>query len=180
MESEKLPLNIAIYSDNYDIVKLLLDNGADPNMGYIQRDLPINRALMYRNGDILDLLLERGAGVGVDIYYAIQYATINRVGNWKLLKKVISKMTTSEINKTDNEGRKALYMTTDKNVRQLIKRTLKKRKKQFDDIKSILERVSIKATPSSISIEKATDEIITLSGIDNIQKIAELRKMIKN
>ena len=54
-------LNLAVQSNNIDIVKFLLIKGATPNTSNIFQNTPLHYALSYHNYQIADLLIEAGA-----------------------------------------------------------------------------------------------------------------------
>ena len=60
-EKENSLLNLAVQSNNYDIVKFLLMKGATPNTSNIFQNTPLHYALTYHNYQIADLLIEAGA-----------------------------------------------------------------------------------------------------------------------
>lgn len=58
------PLMYAVISkQNYDLVKLLIDNKADVNHKAVDGDTPLVRAIQYGNYKVSDLLIEKGADV---------------------------------------------------------------------------------------------------------------------
>ena len=59
------PLHLAIFNNHIDVVKILLDEGADPNKKYVERTLLI-MAILRNNSKIIDLLLEAGADLNVE------------------------------------------------------------------------------------------------------------------
>lgn len=55
-----MALWLALWSGNYEAVKLLLDHGADPNLPSDGR-LPLSIAIFRNNKELVDILLEKGA-----------------------------------------------------------------------------------------------------------------------
>ena len=85
------PLREACKRGNVDIVRLLLDNGATPNLD-IDRELPIYAAVRFRHIRVVELLLSRGVDVNAvkhglcDEATALSYAcTDDQVDMVKLL-----------------------------------------------------------------------------------------------
>lgn len=61
------PLISAIRSGNFAVIKLLLDNGANPNFkSESNSDMPLIEAANIPNFDILELLLDKGADVNAE------------------------------------------------------------------------------------------------------------------
>jgi len=77
---DKSPLCCAITTNNLDLVKLLLDHGADINKNEEFEDEPLIHAIKRGNNDIIKYLIDHGATIDQDIdksiytplYYAIQ------------------------------------------------------------------------------------------------------------
>src|SRR6187455_1026583 len=63
------PLKVAVVQQNAQIVKDLLDDGADPNATGEDNQTPLHHAVRRKNLEIIRLLLDHGASSSViDIY----------------------------------------------------------------------------------------------------------------
>ncbi len=64
-DNNETPLHYAVFPSkaNIEVIKLLLDKGADPNAFDHVYEGPLDRAASQRKEDIVDLLLERGAEI---------------------------------------------------------------------------------------------------------------------
>lgn len=60
-----IPLFFAISSGNFDLVSLLLEHGADPNIYDIFVESPLHNACYLGYGNIVELLLKHGASLDV-------------------------------------------------------------------------------------------------------------------
>ena len=64
------PLHLAILNDHIDVVKILLDEGADPNKKYVNNRhderTPLIMAIFRNNSKVIELLLEAGADLNVE------------------------------------------------------------------------------------------------------------------
>jgi hypothetical protein len=60
------PLHVAVWRNRRDICQLLLDAGADPNLGDPAGHTPVFLAFLYHWPDIVELLCRHGARIGFD------------------------------------------------------------------------------------------------------------------
>jgi ankyrin repeat protein len=61
IDREKTPLNSAITDDRYDVIRVLLESGADPNLPSNEKDTPLCLALQWKRTEMVRLLLDKGA-----------------------------------------------------------------------------------------------------------------------
>lgn len=73
------PLHHAVEVGEYDVVKFLIERGADVNLAGGQQRPPLHRAIKFDQGDIAELLIEAGADVNLvnhismpPLHYAIE------------------------------------------------------------------------------------------------------------
>lgn len=59
----RTPLMVAVILENYDMVELLLDSDADPNLADEQEFTPLMDAAMRNDLEMVSILLEAGADV---------------------------------------------------------------------------------------------------------------------
>jgi ankyrin repeat protein len=97
-------LQQAIIYDKPDIVKVLLDNGADINLLDNINMPPLNTAINEKNTEIANILIERGANVNYKNIYGItpQHLAAKTKNN-SVLKNLLSKKEI-EIDPMDNTG----------------------------------------------------------------------------
>jgi len=97
-------LQQAIIYDKPDIVKVLLDNGADINLLDNINMSPLNTAINENKTEIANILIERGANVNYKNIYGITPQHLAaRTKNSSVLKKLLSKKEI-EIDPMDNTG----------------------------------------------------------------------------
>jgi hypothetical protein len=129
------PLHVAVSkSTNPEIVKFLLDSGADVNARDKRGNAPLNVAVRGRNSDtkskLVALLLSRGADVNAKTQpaqnTALHVASLN--GDVPVVKILLSHK--ADVNATDSQGRTALgnvlglqkqYKAGDSNTRRMSK-----------------------------------------------------------
>lgn len=115
------PLAEASRHGKEDIVKLLLERGADPNEG---GGAPLQFALMAAELGIADLLIRRGAQVnttGGPSGSPLSAATLGGVEALDFLIEVHN----ADYNQTDNEGRTCLHIAASSTDTEVIKHLIK-------------------------------------------------------
>ena len=68
------PLHLAVAVDNFELTKLLLENGANLKAQDKWGNTPLHRAMSsYRGGDgkIIKYLIEQGANIDIENYYGV-------------------------------------------------------------------------------------------------------------
>ena len=120
------PLTIAIENDNYNIVKLLLDNGAkvryDEDSGEIP---PLIFASGEGNYEIVKLLLDKGANVN-EVYEDETTALFNAVIEKKLRITKLLLDNGADINWKDEDGESALSVAIKNPTNRKIMKLLEK------------------------------------------------------
>jgi ankyrin repeat protein/cell division protein FtsB len=102
------PLHWAVETGHVEIIRLLLQNGADVNAKSNVGHTPLHCSAWNGHVDILHLLVENGANLevqNIDGNRALHFATYH--GNLPLLQELISRYHV-DINARDNDGRTAL------------------------------------------------------------------------
>lgn len=99
------PLEYHIKKHNYDIIKFLLKNGANPNARYYHT-LPIKLAVDMNSRHIVKLLIEFGCDINLGLSTALHLACKKKYSNMVelLLKNGADKL------KLDNEGRTPIML----------------------------------------------------------------------
>lgn len=88
--AQSLPLHRAAYYGNTAIIKLLLDNGADINIGDRENTSPLTIAAMLNQMEAVRLLTERGASVTArDINGETPLVSATRRGNLEMVRYLI-------------------------------------------------------------------------------------------
>lgn len=88
-DSNDFAFRYAVFFNYYDIVKLLLDNGANINVTQIDDICPLADAIRLGYDDITKLLLDRGIDIHLQNDEALQWAV--RKGNVKLIKLFVNR-----------------------------------------------------------------------------------------
>ncbi|MEI0525256.1 ankyrin repeat domain-containing protein [Brachyspira murdochii] len=102
------PLMIAVYKEDYYMVKYLLDKGANPNTANNENKTALMIANDDGNYDISKLLIQQGANINTQDEYgitALMYATVS--GNYEMVKFLLENG--ADINTKDNYGNTVLY-----------------------------------------------------------------------
>ena len=125
IDREGTTLMIAAYEGNIEVVKLLLDAGAEPQLANKHRVTPLNEAARNGHWDIVKLLLERGAEINhrTDIVHsALQYAAI--YGDKDMVEYLLDRGAQIEI--TDEWRQGPLHWAAMKRHVQVVKILLKR------------------------------------------------------
>lgn len=91
------PLWAAIETDDIEIVQLLLDHGADANLGNIKMETPLMKAIEQQNLDIITLLLSKKPylySVTSDRDYPLLLAV--KSGNYEVVQLILNAVITAE------------------------------------------------------------------------------------
>ncbi|KAF5247348.1 hypothetical protein FANTH_6439 [Fusarium anthophilum] len=102
------PLFLACFAESKEIVKLLVDRGADINARCRQGQVPLHVSVENGNNGITDILISKGADVSVvddDGRTALNIASMN--GNTKVIWQLIN--SGAKVDSTDNAGRNLLH-----------------------------------------------------------------------
>jgi ankyrin repeat protein len=86
-------LHLAVKSKNQELIKVLIDKGADIEASTNIKATPLHYAASFANAEIINLLVERGANVNAldnNNELPIDWATkMKKTGNVKLLKSLL-------------------------------------------------------------------------------------------
>ena len=66
--SHLYPIHCAVFNDNYEVLKLLLIRGADPNVKTDDGEMPLNWAVENQKYDMAELLLKYGADKQINFF----------------------------------------------------------------------------------------------------------------
>ncbi|WP_157148972.1 ankyrin repeat domain-containing protein [Brachyspira pilosicoli] len=102
------PLMIAVYKKDYDMVKYLLDKGANPNTANNENKTALMIAIANNNFDISKLLIQQGANINTKDEYG--YTALMRaamIGSYEMVKFLLENG--ANINIKDNDGNTVLY-----------------------------------------------------------------------
>ncbi|AGA67448.1 ankyrin repeat-containing protein [Brachyspira pilosicoli P43/6/78] len=102
------PLMIAVYKKDYDMVKYLLDKGANPNTANNEKKTALMIAIANNNFDISKLLIQQGANINTKDEYG--YTALMRaamIGSYEMVKFLLENG--ANINTKDNDGNTVLY-----------------------------------------------------------------------
>ncbi|WIH81251.1 ankyrin repeat domain-containing protein [Brachyspira pilosicoli] len=102
------PLMIAVYKKDYDMVKYLLDKGANPNTANNEKKTALMIAIANNNFDISKLLIQQGANINTKDEYG--YTALMRaamIGDYEMVKFLLEN--DANINTKDNDGNTVLY-----------------------------------------------------------------------
>ena len=92
--SGKNPLKSAIFNDNSELVKLLLENGANPNFRFVDGSTPLIVAAHKDNPEIVELLLQYGADVKIKDTKGITALTLAKMHNCTEVIELLSEKKT--------------------------------------------------------------------------------------
>ncbi|WP_157153243.1 ankyrin repeat domain-containing protein [Brachyspira murdochii] len=102
------PLMIAVYKKDYDMVKYLLDKGANPNTANNENKTALMIAIANNNFDISKLLIQQGANINTQDEYG--YTALMRaamIGSYEMVKFLLENG--ADVNTKDNDGNTVLY-----------------------------------------------------------------------
>ncbi|PCG19506.1 ankyrin repeat domain-containing protein [Brachyspira sp. G79] len=102
------PLMIAVYKKDYDMVKYLLDKGANPNTANNENKTALMIAIANNNFDISKLLIQQGANINTQdeySYTALMRAAVS--GDYEMVKFLLENG--ADVNTKDNDGNTVLY-----------------------------------------------------------------------
>lgn len=102
-DSDYTPLMIAVYKEDYDMVKYLLDKGANPNAVNNEKKTALMIANDEGNNNIAKLLIEQGANINTqdeDGCTALMTAAL--IGDYEMVKFLLENG--ADINTKDNDG----------------------------------------------------------------------------
>lgn len=102
------PLMIAVYKKDYDMVKYLLDKGANPNTANNENKTALMIAIANNNFDISKLLIQQGANINTKDEYG--YTALMRaamIGSYEMVKFLLENG--ADANTKDNDGNTVLY-----------------------------------------------------------------------
>ena len=108
---KETPLHKAVSRGHTDVVKLLLDAGADPNKAINFGHTPLTLAVVNGNVDIVKILLDKGADPNTRDFYGdtpLRFTTIN--GNTDMVKVLLD--AGANPNKGNCYGQGPLYWAT--------------------------------------------------------------------
>ena len=114
------PLLLSAYWNNFMVVNLLLDHGADANIAKVDACTPLHKAVMKGNQNVVKLFLEKNALVNTqnaDGDSPLHTAVSN--GFFDITKLLIKKG--SNVNLQNKEGRTPLFLAAENKHEQLIK-----------------------------------------------------------
>ena len=114
------PLLLSAYWNNFMVVNLLLDHGADANIAKVDACTPLHKAVMKGNQNLVKLFLEKNALVNTqnaDGDSPLHTAVSN--GFFDITKLLIKKG--SNVNLQNKEGRTPLFLGVKNKHEQLIK-----------------------------------------------------------
>ncbi|MBW5397594.1 ankyrin repeat domain-containing protein, partial [Brachyspira pilosicoli] len=106
--SDYTPLMIAVYKEDYDMVKYLLDKGANPNASNNENKTALMIAIANNNFDISKLLIQQGANINTQDEYG--YTALMRaamIGSYEMVKFLLENG--ADANTKDNYGNTVLY-----------------------------------------------------------------------
>ena len=102
------PLMISVYKKDYDMVKYLLDKGANPNTANNENKTALMIAIANNNFDISKLLIQQGANINTQDEYS--YTALMRaamIGSYEMVKFLLENG--ADANTKDNYGNTVLY-----------------------------------------------------------------------
>ena len=114
------PLLLSAYWNNFMVVNLLLDHGADANIAKVDACTPLHKAVMKGNQNLVKLFLEKNALVNTqnaDGDSPLHTAVSN--GFFDITKLLIKKG--SNVNLQNKEGRTPLFLSVKNKQKHLIK-----------------------------------------------------------
>ncbi|WP_288694982.1 ankyrin repeat domain-containing protein [uncultured Brachyspira sp.] len=102
------PLMIAVYKKDYDMVKYLLDKGANSNTANNEKKTALTIANDYGKFDISKLLIQQGANINTQDEHGLT-ALMNAamIGDYEMVKFLLENG--ANINTKDNDGNTELY-----------------------------------------------------------------------
>lgn len=125
------PLGLASFFGNTEIVKILVDHGANPNMASNNqfKVTPLHSACAVSNYDIAEILIENGADVNVkQMQNVTPLHSAAHNGQTKLVKLLIDNG--AEIDSKMDNGQTPLFMAEEKEYKEVIDLLKKKGKAQ--------------------------------------------------
>lgn len=120
------PLLRAICVGSYDVVRLLIENGADVNQGVSverRKDLPLGAAIELRNIPIIELLLNSHVHINADFDYGYGTSTTFLIvavhtENSAIVRMLLDKG--ADVNKADSNGKTTLMAAIRENNMSIV------------------------------------------------------------
>ena len=116
----EIPLFIAVYYDKYDIIKILLENGADVN---IKTSLNKNALIFSSNYNIIKLLLEHNIEININRNKSHNFIPLLyhiNISNYKTVKLLLKN--DADVNIRDNNNKNALFYVKSEEMFDLLMR----------------------------------------------------------
>lgn len=110
----KLPLVVAVVSNKVDIVRLLIENGANVN---IRSDVNLTPIMYTDNEEIAQLLIDNGANINARDDEG--QTALMQTENLKVAQLLINNG--ANINETDNEHQTAIFINVRNNKTQMVR-----------------------------------------------------------
>jgi ankyrin repeat protein len=118
-DKEQTPLQYAVESGFTEIVKLLIENGADLNKSNNDGCTPLHLAATYGHLEVIKLLIENGADIHksdnggcTPLHIAATY------GHLEVIKLLV--YSGANVNYTNNRGKTALELASDQQIRNFL------------------------------------------------------------
>ena len=156
-------LMIACCNDNTEIVKLLLDKGADPNAVNVSGWTALMYASIVGNIRIVNMLLTHSAATGVTNFHnetALTYASL--AGKVEVVKLLLNKRDNPDSMLT-TENTLALFNASKKNHLQVVKVLLQSQDYNKTDVTQTTtsdDKIASSITPLYIASKKSHSEIV--------------------
>jgi len=118
------PLQSAVYSDQVEVVRLLLDAGAGVNGAEDGNNSPLVLAIQSGSVDVFRILRERGASLNVDAeYLSFLFTTAASYGHLEVVKWLLTQG--ADVDMTDFQGCSALTRAAKSDQLEMVKELLR-------------------------------------------------------
>ncbi|MCA7010145.1 ankyrin repeat domain-containing protein [Wolbachia endosymbiont of Tribolium confusum] len=125
-KDERTPLHLAIKKGNENVVKALLDKGADVNLRDKDRKTPLHLAIEKGNENVVKALLDKGADVNLrDESESTPLCRAAKKGKMEIVEALLAKGPNC-IDLPDIDGHTPLYIAADNNHHKVVRALLEK------------------------------------------------------